>query len=76
MVARIGIYMVTVYLSIVWVLVASRPVMGYEPFLQEGYGEIRLGSPINRGWTTRTESSPPVDLMVNLLRVDDINLAR
>ncbi|MDP7035612.1 MAG: hypothetical protein QF752_14085 [Planctomycetota bacterium] len=74
MVARIGIYMVTVYLSIVWVLVASRPVMGYEPFLQEGYGEIRLGSPIDQVGGERSETSPPVELRVNLLRVDDINL--
>ncbi|MBI4618119.1 MAG: carboxypeptidase regulatory-like domain-containing protein [Planctomycetes bacterium] len=52
----------------------SLPAFGYEIYQQDGYGEVRLGDPIQQVGTRRTESSPAVEYRVNLLQVDDTNL--
>ncbi|MBI4613655.1 MAG: hypothetical protein HY720_08610 [Planctomycetes bacterium] len=58
-------------LSLVFLLPAAS---AFELNKQQGYGDSRLGDPINQTGTRRTASSPPVELRVNLLRCDDANL--
>ncbi len=60
---------------VAWLLAAlGGPAAAYEFALQNGYGETRLGDPIHQTGTRRTETSPPIDVRINLLRVDDTDL--